>query len=143
MNSFDRQTSLAMPAVLPTARGGPIGRLRGLLAVSLVFGLTFSAVIGLTVGPDSPALGEARTGDEQLAADVRAAMTSDRGFQTLSVGRVRAGVVTFAGLGEEHGEGPGPQTPYELGSITKTFTGMLLADAISRKEMAQGDRLAQ
>ena len=36
-----------------------------------------------------------------------------------------------------------PQTPYELGSITKTFTGMLLADAVQRGEMAVEDPLAK
>ena len=39
------------------------------------------------------------TGDPTLAADVRAALISDHGYHTLSVGRVRAGQVTFAGLG--------------------------------------------
>ena len=78
-----------------------------------------------------------------LAADVRATLKSDHGFQTLSAGRVRTGVVTFAGLGEEDGAIPTPQTRYEMGSITKTFTGMLLADAITRGEMNVEDRLAQ
>ena len=37
---------------------------------------------------------------------------------------------------------PSPQTPYELGSITKTFTGLLLADAWSAASCALDDRLA-
>ncbi len=118
-------------------------RLQALLAVSLVFGLVLGTLGGLTVGPHTPALGDAHTGDEQLAADVRAALISDRGYRTLSVGRVRAGTITFAGLGEEHGKVPTPQTLYELGSVTKTFTGMLLADAVARREMTEDDRLAQ
>src|SRR3954454_5242148 len=141
MNSFGSSTSLAMPALLPTVPGG-LSRRRGLLAVSLVFAVALGTPFGLTIGPHTPTLGDARIGDEQLAADVRAALTTDRGYQTLSVGRVRAGVVTFAGLGEQNDKLPTPQTLYELGSITKTFTGMLLADAIARKEMAEDDRLA-
>jgi CubicO group peptidase (beta-lactamase class C family) len=105
--------------------------------------VVLGTLLGITVGPHSPTLGEAHTGDESLVADVRAALTSGRGYRTLSVGRIRSGVVSFAGLGTEAGEVPTPQTPFELGSIAKTFTGMLLADAVTRKEMTVDDRLAQ
>ena len=118
-------------------------RLQVLLAIGLVFGLTLGTLAGLTLGPRTPALGDAQTGDEALAADVPAALGSDRGYQTLSAGRVRGGAVSFAGLGEEDGAVPTPQTRYEMGSITKAFTGMLLADAVARQEMALEDRLAQ
>jgi CubicO group peptidase (beta-lactamase class C family) len=118
-------------------------RLRALLAIGLVFGLALGTLAGLTLGPRTPALGNAQTGDQALVSDVRAALGSDRGYQTLSVGRVRGGTVSFAGLGEEDGAVPTPQTRYEMGSIAKTFTGMLLADAVTRQEMAVEDRLAQ
>ena len=121
----------------------PRRRLRALLAIALVFGLVIGTLLGLTLGPQTPTLGNAQSGDPILAADVRATLKSDHGFQTLSAGRVRTGVVTFAGLGEEDGAIPTPQTRYEMGSITKTFTGMLLADAITRGEMNVEDRLAQ
>ena len=127
----------------PTAAAIPLRRLNVLLGIGLVFGLVIGALLGLTVGPHTPTLGDARAGDEALAADVRAVLVSDRGYQTLSAGRVRGGTVSFAGLGEEDGAVPTPQTRYELGSITKTFTGMLLADAITRQEMTVEDRLSQ
>jgi CubicO group peptidase (beta-lactamase class C family) len=127
----------------PTARAIPRRRLRVLLVIGLVFGLVIGTLLGLGVGPRTPALGDARTGDEALVADVRAALGSDRGYQTLSAGRVSGGAVSFAGLGEEDDAVPTPQTRYELGSITKTFTGMLLADAVTRQEMTLEDRLAQ
>jgi CubicO group peptidase (beta-lactamase class C family) len=127
----------------PTARAIPRRRLRVLLGIALLFGLVIGTLLGLTLGPGTPALGGAHSGDETLAADVRAALVSDHGYQTLSVGRVRGGAVSFAGLGEEDGAIPTPQTRYELGSITKTFTGMLLADAVTRNEMTLEDRLAQ
>jgi CubicO group peptidase (beta-lactamase class C family) len=121
----------------------PPRRLRALLGIALVFGLAIGTLLGLTLGPRTPTLGDARSGDEALAADVRAALVSDHGYQTLSVGRVRAGAASFAGLGEEDGAVPTPSTPYEMGSIAKTLTGMLLAGAATRRELTLEDRLAQ
>nr|WP_269778802.1 serine hydrolase domain-containing protein [Microlunatus antarcticus] len=89
-----------------------------------------------------PTLGPATTGDPALAADVRASFTSERGFTSLSAARVRDGQVTFAGLGEVDGAPPAPDTPYELGSITKTFTAALLADAVTRGEVRLDDPVA-
>ena len=120
----------------PTARAIPRRRLRVVLGIALLFGLVIGTLLGLSLGPRTPALGGAHRGDETLAAEVRAALGSDRGYQTLSVGRIRDGAVSFAGLGEEDGAVPTPQTRYELGSITKTFTGMLLADAVSRQAVS-------
>lgn len=129
---------------LPSAPTGFVRQhLRALLVMAMIGGALIGTLLGLTVGPHSPRLGEPSTGDPALAADVRAVLASDRGFDVLSVGRVRAGTVTFAGLGEQDGAVPTPQTPFEMGSITKTFTGMLLADAVERNELAVEDRLAQ
>ena len=50
--------------------------------------------------------------------------------------------MSFAGLAARDGAAPNPQTPYELGSITKTFTGMLLADGIERGELRLDEPLA-
>src|SRR3712207_6572798 len=102
-----------------TARAIPPRRLRALLAIALVFGLVLGTLIGLTLGPRTPTLGDASTGDQALAREVRAALASDAGYQTLSVARVRGGALSFAGLGEEDGAVPTPQTRYEMGSITK------------------------
>ena len=138
MTSADvRESERQTTAVIPPRQLGV------LLGIGLVFGLVIGALLGLTVGPHTPTLGDARAGDEALAADLRAVLVSDRGYQTLSAGRVRGGTVSFAGLGEEDRAVPTPQTRYELGSITKTFTGMLLADAITRQEMTVEDRLSQ
>src|SRR5918997_5654143 len=97
----------------PVAPTIPLRRLRWLLLVGLVFGLAIGTLLGLTLGPRTPALGEARSGDQALAADVRAALGSDHGYQTLSVARIRGGTVSFAGLGEEEDAVPTPQTRYE------------------------------
>lgn len=117
--------------------------LRILLVMGLIGGAVFGTLLGLTVGPRTPTLGENRTGDPGLMSDVEAAIVSDRGYDALSVGRIRDAQVTFAGLGTADGRVPTPQTPFELGSITKTFTGLLLADAVQRGELQLTDLLAQ
>lgn len=109
--------------------------LGAVLAVTIVLG----ALVGLALGPRTH-LGEESTGDPRLVADVAATVGDGRGRQTLSVARVENGQTTYAGLGvlgddDSAADSPGPDTVYELGSITKTFTGMLLADAVERGEM--------
>ena len=134
---------MASAGTPPAPSGFWYDHLRILSIMGVIGGLLVGTLLALTVGPHTPRLGEDSTGDPGLISDVRAVLASDRGLKTLSVGRIRGGQATFAGLGAEGGELPSPQTPYELGSITKTFTGMLLADAVQRGEMAVEDRLAK
>ena len=100
-------------------------------------------LVSLITGPRTPTLGEVAGGDPALVADVRAVLVTDRELQTLSVGRVRDGQLSFAGLGTDDGRVPTPETIYEMGSITKTMTGLLLADAVERGEMRLDDRLSE
>ncbi|MEQ4720747.1 serine hydrolase domain-containing protein [Nonomuraea sp. B19D2] len=78
--------------------------------------------------PQPPTLGPQTTGDPALAAQVRRAAGTD-GYQSLSVALIEHGRIRFAGLGAADGTRAADQrTPYELGSIAKVMTGMLLAD---------------
>ncbi|HEX8507880.1 MAG TPA: serine hydrolase domain-containing protein, partial [Propionibacteriaceae bacterium] len=106
-----------------------------LMLAVLIGAIAIGAMVSLVLGPRTPRLGDVSTGDPQLAADVRAVLTTDRGYGALSVARVRDGRVAYAGLGTAAGQVPTPQTPFEMGSITKPITGMLLADAVQRDEM--------
>lgn len=128
--SPDSIPSPDLPPGLPPARWGVA--VFTLIASVLVGGLGF-----WTLGPH-PYLSEATTGDAALAADVRRAAGDGAGLQRLSVARVEGDRVTFAGVGDEGGDigAPSPDTVFELGSVTKLWTGMLLADAVDRKEMA-------
>ncbi|MAG56776.1 MAG: serine hydrolase [Planctomycetes bacterium] len=45
----------------------------------------------------------------------------------------------YGRVGGDHDEAPTDRTIYEIGSITKTFTGILLACAVERKEVAVDD----
>ena len=132
----------SVPKSRPTQPGFWRQHRRALLVMGVIGGLLTGTLLGLTVGPKTPTLGTASTGDPVLVADVRAVLVDDRGLDTLSVARIRAGQVAFAGLGRTDDGPPTPQTRYELGSITKTFTGLLLADAVQRGEMALEDPLS-
>ncbi|HLL63591.1 MAG TPA: serine hydrolase domain-containing protein [Propionibacteriaceae bacterium] len=130
------------PETQPAGTGFWRAHRRILLVMGLIGGLLIGTLLGLTVGPNTPTLGGDSTGDPALVADVRSVLVNNRGLDTLSVGRIRDGKVTFAGLGTTGDGPPSPRTPYELGSVTKTFTGLLLADAVQRGEMAVEDPLS-
>jgi len=110
-------------------------RRAGVAAAALVLG----TVLALLLGFSGPTLGPTTTGDAALAADVSGAFDGERGLEAVSAARVEDGRATFAGLGETRGTAPGPDTPFELGSITKTFTAALLAEALERGEVRLDD----
>lgn len=88
----------------------------------------------LVVRAHRPVLATATTGDPALVATVQEAA---RGVTTnrLAVAVVEDGRVTFAGFGADE------RTPFEIGSVTKGLTGLLLADAVDRGEVTLDDRL--
>ena len=101
----------------------------------VVAGLLLGGLVGLLLGPHSLSPGPRFSGDQLLAGNFRATLASDRGLASVEVARLRDGKVTYAGLAPDGTVPPTPQTPFELGSITKTMTGLLLADAVQRGEM--------
>lgn len=118
-------------------------RLALVLTVLLIGGV-LGGLTALATGPFGRP-DDQRAGDSALADDVESAVADTTGapgdaaagFATLSVGRISDGRTTFAGIGGD--PVPAPETPYEAGSITKTFTGMLLADAVERGELKLDD----
>ncbi|WP_168582503.1 serine hydrolase domain-containing protein [Gephyromycinifex aptenodytis] len=110
-------------------------------AALLVAASVIGALLALVLGPN-PQLGDTHTGDPTLVADTKAILGPGRGIPALSVARIEDGTTTFAGFGEVEGSAPTPDTPFELGSITKTFTGQLLAVAVERGEMRLDDPLS-
>ncbi|WP_329128274.1 beta-lactamase family protein [Streptomyces caniferus] len=88
--------------------------------------------------PRPATLSSATTGDAALAAQVRAAAGSARGYRGLAVAVIDRDRVRFAGLGESGDpERPGidKSTVFEAGSLGKPMTGMLLAELASRKRL--------
>jgi len=102
-------------------------RLIGGIVVGVV-----SFVLAALVGPQRPQLSGRVTGDGDLARAVRVAVGPDpAGYRGLSVALVEGDRVRFAGLGESGNPAhPAvrPATPFEIGSIGKVLTGMLLAE---------------
>lgn len=72
------------------------------------------------VGPRPLVLAQPATGDQKLAEDLRRALP-ERGYRQVAVAVIDGQEVTYAGFGaDEH-------TAFEIGSVTKALTGMLLA----------------
>lgn len=113
-----------------------------ILLVSLVIGVG----IGQLAGPERQRLSEVSSGDAELAQRVRALTGDGAGLRSVVVAEVTPTSIRWAGLGNaDEGRRPGvaptDQTVYELGSVTKTFTGALFADAIKRGEVRADDTL--
>jgi CubicO group peptidase (beta-lactamase class C family) len=86
---------------------------------------------GLLVAPRPPALSTEVTGDADLASRLAAGAARESGARdTLAAAVIGPDGVTFAGLGADE------NTEFEIGSITKTFTALLLAQAVERGEVA-------
>ncbi|MEV6487794.1 serine hydrolase domain-containing protein [Actinoplanes sp. NPDC051633] len=91
--------------------------------IALVAGLA-AALLSLLIAPDPPELGNARGGDRALGERVLEMVAGDTGgYRGLSVAFIDRGRVSSALLGDPAG---GPL--FEIGSVQKTMTGMLLAD---------------
>jgi len=61
------------------------------LITALIVSFVLGALITLISGPQTPRLGAATSGDARLAADVRASLTTEDGYQSLSAVRLQDG----------------------------------------------------
>lgn len=120
----------ALAAVPPTA-DGPVPTAVALAAVVLVL---MAVVSALAARARRPALAAGMTGDVALGAAVRDALPGVRAHR-LAVALVEDGRVRFAGFGADE------RTVFEIGSVSKGMTGLLLADAVDRGEVTLDDRL--
>lgn len=145
MTNTTTNTPKASPGFArPTVRWRDGLALSPRLSVILLCGAVVLGVLAtLVLGPHGIRMSEG-TGDAALVADTTAKLPSTRGYQSLSIGRVDHDSISLAGLGSPdsgHKQPPGADTRYELGSVTKTFTAMLLADSVDRGEIALDDPL--
>jgi CubicO group peptidase (beta-lactamase class C family) len=131
----------------PTPMPPRVARLSPAPVLGILAGAAVAATaLGATAGPQLQTVSSVWSGDETLAESIRTLPGGLDGFRSLSVAEIGPDGAVFAGLGDAdpaHPGAPGPDTVFELGSITKTFTGALFADAIERGEVTADDRLAQ
>ncbi|MBO4140914.1 beta-lactamase family protein [Micromonospora tulbaghiae] len=113
------------------------------IVLAVAAGLAASAVAAVRK-PRPPRLGPQQTGDADLAATVRAAVDDPEGLRGLAVAVVEGDRVRVAGLGDRARGEPAvePGTPFEIGSIAKPLTGMLLARQVAAGAVDPDDRLA-
>ncbi|MEU8311408.1 serine hydrolase domain-containing protein [Micromonospora sp. NPDC048887] len=113
------------------------------IVLAVAAGLAGSAVAAVRK-PRPPRLGSQQTGDAGLAATVRAAVDDLQGLRGLAVAVIDGDRVRVAGLGERARGGPAvePGTPFEIGSVAKPLTGMLLARQVAAGTVGPDDRLA-
>jgi CubicO group peptidase (beta-lactamase class C family) len=96
-----------------------------------------AAVAAYLVMPRPPHPGATQTGDAALADRVRAAVGDGTGHRGLAVAMIENGRTTLATLGEQSGG-----DRYEIGSLAKPLTGMLLADLVADGVVRPTDTLA-
>lgn len=99
-------------------------RRRTLLAFALA---ALVALPGVLARPSPPSLSTQVTGNAALAALARPHLHG--ALDRVSIAVIDGATVTYAHFGANE------QTEYEIGSLTKTFTALLLADAIQRGEV--------
>lgn len=90
------------------------------------------------------ASGDRATGDPSLAeVGARAAERAGRRYQGVAVGVQRAGRAAAVGVGhvEAGGRQVDGETSFQIGSVTKVLTALLLADAVVRGEVYLDQRL--
>ncbi|WP_167150096.1 serine hydrolase domain-containing protein [Actinomyces sp. ZJ308] len=130
-----------LPQVRPASPSRPSGLLPRWACAVLAACL---ALVVFAAGPHTPkADTSAITGDKDLAKQVIGLLPDDYQAQGIHVSVITADSVRHTGIGTAaSGQQYTSTTPMEIGSITKTFTGQLLADAIARGEVKASDPLS-
>ena len=105
----------------PDAQTSSPRRQRSVVALALA---ALVALLGVLARPSPPALSTTVTGDAALAARARPLLHG--ALDRVSIAVVDGSTTTYAGFGANE------YTQYEIRSLTKPFTAVLLADAIRR-----------
>lgn len=102
------------------------------------------ALVVLAAGPHAPKVDtSAITGDKDLAKQVISLLPDDYQARGIHVSVITADSVRHAGIGiAASGQQYTSTTPMEIGSVTKTFVGQLLADSIARGEVKADEPLS-
>jgi CubicO group peptidase (beta-lactamase class C family) len=104
-----------------------------LLGLALALAASLILLGSAFTRPSPPSLSTTVTGSAGLAARARPLLAG--ALDRVSIAVVDGSTVTYASFGANE------ETEYEIGSITKTFTGLLLADTIERGEVTPDTKL--
>lgn len=126
--------TVVTPPVIPQAVRVTAASRRSTIGVATVLALSV-ALIGTLARPVPPSLSTTVTGDSALAA--AALPHLDGALDRVSIAVVDGDTVTYANFGADS------DTVYEIGSVTKTFTSLLLADAIERGDVTATSTLGE
>jgi CubicO group peptidase (beta-lactamase class C family) len=114
-------------------------RLATQLAGSVAVATVLATVLTFLIGPQPPQRPQRVSGDEALAARLAAALPTGVHTATAALIEDNGNRVTFAGLGQPGGRAD-EHTRFEIGSVGKALTGMLLADAAERGQVSLDTR---
>ena len=109
-----------------------------MIAVKLRHWIALAALVLLL---PSPATGQSFPADDELVSLLRSRVDEGRAVGIV-LGVMEADgstrIVSFGDAGP-NARALGPQSVFEIGSITKAFTGILLADMVARGEVSLAD----
>lgn len=107
----------------------------------LVTAVVLALAVGVVAAPWPATLSDRTTGDDALAAQVRAATDGDQRLG-ITAAVVDDGRLRQAGLGERGDGAPvDPSMPMEIGSVTKTLTASVFADLVDAGVVSPDDRV--
>jgi CubicO group peptidase (beta-lactamase class C family) len=126
----------------------PIGQRRVIGVLTVALGFVTLWYSGLSIGLAPAAISPLSEGDNELAGIVTQAVARDfesHGHVGMMVGAVAEGEEVLLGFGRRSlsaSEPPDADTVFEIGSISKVFTGILLAQKVENGEVSLEDRVA-
>jgi len=111
----------------------------------IVAGQTLGWLLASWVGPAPPQLSEGAHGDGTLLAAVSRALDGQTlGFDAMAVAEIDDEGTRFATFGRQFDGAPvDPSSRFEIGSLTKALTGLLLADLIDAGRVEADTTLAE
>ena len=95
-----------------------------------------ATIVGLANAPTSHALAAPTSGNADLIKAAQAQYGTKQKSMSIALVDTKKGTVKYANFGAT------TTTEYEIGSISKTFVGMLMADSITRKEVSESTTLS-
>lgn len=112
--------------------------------IVLVLGFAILFISSCFLLPSEPEVEYAKIEEITSIDDIVAPYLALEESHALSIALIKSGVVSYYNYGKISNEDPSPPTKksiYEIGSISKVFTGTLLADMVTKRELDLEDNV--